>query len=203
MRYKIYFGNSPLYLTNELDAEMNEIMHHDYGVFMDELSKPGVKSMIHEMKNPLHHAGVFYHQDVEKLLQEFKKHFKLIIAAGGVVRNERNEILMIFRKGKWDLPKGKLDKGEKIEDCAIREVEEETGITNTKLSAPLPVTYHVYDEFGKHILKETHWYDMESPGAQKLTPQVEEQITSLEWADPTRMQELLKNSYPLIHDLLS
>jgi 8-oxo-dGTP pyrophosphatase MutT (NUDIX family) len=172
-------------------------------VYMDELSNPGVKSMIHEMKNPQHHAGVFFHEDVEKLYREFRKHFLLVVAAGGVVRNDKDEILMIFRKGKWDLPKGKLDKGEKIEDCAVREVEEETGVKDTKLGEPLTITYHVYDEFGKHILKETHWYDMKSPGVQQLVPQEEEQITALEWANEARMVEMLKNSYPLIVDLLS
>ncbi|HLO81521.1 MAG TPA: NUDIX domain-containing protein [Chitinophagaceae bacterium] len=202
MRYKIYFGNSPLYLTNEIDEEMTAIMHHDDGVYMDELSNPGVKSMIHEMKNPQHHAGVFYHADIDKLFREFRKHFHLITAGGGVVRNDRKEILMIFRKGKWDLPKGKLDKGEKIEDCALREVEEETGVKGTRLESPLTITYHVYDEFGKHILKETHWFNMKSPGVQALVPQEEEQITGLEWASEERITEMLKNSYPLIKDLL-
>ncbi len=202
MRYKIYFGNSPLYLTSELDEEMSAIMHHDDGVYMDELSNPAVKSMIHEMKDPRHHAGVFFHSDIEKLFREFRKHFQLITAGGGLVRNDHDEILMIFRKGKWDLPKGKLDKGEKIEDCALREVEEETGIKDTKLGTPLTITYHVYDEFGKHILKETHWFSMKSPGIQPLVPQEEEQITGLEWANESRIKEMLKNSYPLIKDLL-
>jgi 8-oxo-dGTP pyrophosphatase MutT (NUDIX family) len=177
-------------------------MHHDDGVYMDELSNPGVKSMIHEMKNPQHHAGVFYHADIDKLFREFRKHFLPITAGGGVVRNDRDEILMIFRKGKWDLPKGKLDKGEKIEDCALREVEEETGVKNTRIETPLTITYHVYDEFGKHILKETHWFNMKSPGVQPLVPQEEEQITGLEWANKARITEMLKNSYPLIKDLL-
>lgn len=202
MSYKIYFGNSPLYLTNELNAEMKDIMHHDDGVFMDELSNSAVKSMIHEMKDPRRHAGVFLSDDLEKLFHEFKKHFQIVIAAGGLVRNDKDEVLMIFRRGKWDMPKGKLDKGEKLEDCAVREVEEETGITKTKLLDPLTVTYHVYDEFGKHILKESHWYNMKSPGIQKPTPQHEEGITEIEWAGRARIDEMLKNSYPLIKDLL-
>lgn len=202
MRYKIYFGDHPLYLTNELDQEMNEIMHHDDGVYMDELSNPGIKSMIHEMKLPKHHAGVFYHKDIDKLFKSFRKHFDLITAAGGVVRNDDDHVLMIFRRGKWDLPKGKLDKGESIEDCAIREVEEETGIRHTSLAGPLMTTYHVYDEFGKHILKETHWFNMKSPGTQPLIPQESEQITASEWASEERIDELLKNSYQLVKELL-
>jgi len=202
MRYKIYFGDSPLYLTNELDDEMNQIMHHDDGVFMDELSGPGIKSMIHEMKLPQHHAGVFYHEDVGRLFNAFRKHFSVIVAAGGIVRNEDDKMLLIFRRGKWDLPKGKLDKGESLQDCAVREVEEETGIRNTVLQEPHSITYHVYDEFGKHILKETHWFNMKSPGVQKLSPQEEEQITAIEWVDEERKAELLKNAHLLVRDLL-
>ena len=203
MRYKIYFGDSPLYLTDDLDKEMKEIMHHDDGVYMDELSNSGIKSMIHEMKNPQHHAGVFFNEKIDELKKAFWKHFQLIVAAGGLVRNDEGKLLMIFRRGKWDLPKGKLDKGESLEDCAVREVEEETGIKNTKIEKPYTVTYHVYDEFGKHILKESHWFTMHSPGVQELKAQTEEQITAIEWADDKRIKELLKNSYPLIQDMLT
>jgi 8-oxo-dGTP pyrophosphatase MutT (NUDIX family) len=202
MRFKIYFGDHPLYLTDELDASMQEIMHHDDGVYMDEVSNSGIKSMIHEMKLPHRHAGVFYHTDIGELKKAFWKHFELVLAAGGVVNNDNGDTLMIFRRGKWDLPKGKLDKGETLEDCAVREVEEETGIHLTRLIEPYGITYHMYDEFGKHILKESHWYRMISPGVQELKPQAEEQITAIEWASAKRVQELLNNSYPLIRDML-
>jgi 8-oxo-dGTP pyrophosphatase MutT (NUDIX family) len=202
MRYKIYFGDHPLYLTNELDKEMHSILHHDDGIYMDELSNAGINSMIHEMKLPQRHAGVFYHQDIEAIRKAFWKHFKLVVAAGGLVKNEQEEILMIYRRGKWDLPKGKLDKGETIEACAIREVEEETGIQGTLIDSPLTITYHVYDEFGKHILKESHWYNMISPGKQRLIPQLTEQITAIEWTDDKRRKQILSESYPLVRDLL-
>ena len=109
---------------------------------------------------------------------------------------------MIFRRGKWDLPKGKLDPGETMEACAVREVEEETGISQTALQSLHTITYHVYDEFGKHILKETYWYEMFSPGLQQPKPQAEEQITAIEWAGPERMEELLKTSYGLVKSIL-
>lgn len=203
MRYKIYFGDHPLYLTNELDKDMQAIMHHDDGVYMDELSSAGIKSMIHEMKLPQRHAGVYFHENIEALRKAFWKNFNVIVAAGGIVKNEKEEILMIFRRGKWDMPKGKLDKGESIETCAVREVEEETGILDTKLLSPLTKTYHVYDEFGKHILKESHWFSMFSPGQQKLIPQLSEQITAIEWTDKKRRKQLLEECYPLIRDLLN
>jgi len=203
MRYKIYFGDHPLYLTNELDKDMQAIMHHDDGVYMDELSSAGIKSMIHEMKLPQRHAGVYFHENIDALRKAFWKNFNIIVAAGGIVKNEKEEILMIFRRGKWDMPKGKLDKGESIETCAVREVEEETGILDTKLLSPLTKTYHVYDEFGKHILKESHWFSMFSPGQQKLIPQLSEQITAIEWTDKKRRKQLLEECYPLIRDLLN
>lgn len=202
MRYKIYFGDAPLYLTDELDAEMQEIMHHDDGVYMDELSNPAIKSMIHEMKNPQHHAGVFFHTQLDELKKMFWKQFTIIKAAGGLVRNDQGELLMIFRRGKWDLPKGKLDDGETLESCAVREVEEETGIRNTLLLKPLATTFHVYDEYGKHILKESYWYTMTSPGNQVPIAQTEEQITAIEWAAQGRVSELLNNTYPMVRDLV-
>lgn len=203
MRYKIYFGDTPLFLTDELDAEMQEIMHHDDGVYMDELSNSGVKSMIHEMRDPRRHAGVYFHERLDELKKAFWKHFTVIQAAGGLVRNDQQETLMIFRRGKWDLPKGKLDAGETLEQCALREVEEETGIRDTRLIGPLTTTYHVYDEFGKHILKESHWFTMHSPGRQLPVAQAEEQITGIEWANRERVAALLNQTYPLIRDILT
>jgi len=203
MYLKIYFDNKPLFLCNEVDSIIEPYVHHDDAVFIDELDAHTVKSMIHEMKLPHRHAGVYFHEDIEALRKAFWKHFNLIVAAGGIVKNDVGEILMIFRRGKWDMPKGKLDKGETIESCAVREVEEETGIQHTKLVSPFLTTYHVYDEFGKHILKESHWFHMSSPGKQKLVPQTEEQITAIEWTDEKRREALLKESYPLITDVLS
>ena len=203
MRYTIYFGDSPLYLTDTLDSGMQEIMHHDDGVFMDELSNSGVKSMIHEMKDSQRHAGVYFHPDLDALRKVFWKHFTVIQAAGGLVRNDKGELLMIHRRGKWDLPKGKLDKGETLEACALREVAEETGIHCTRIPNPARVTYHVYDEFGRHILKETHWFSMHAKAGQQLQPQAEEQITSIEWAGKERLAQILPDAYPLIRDLVS
>jgi 8-oxo-dGTP pyrophosphatase MutT (NUDIX family) len=202
MRYTIYFGDAPLFLTDQLDAEMQEIMHHDDGVYMDELSHPAIKSMIHEMKNPQHHAGVYYHANLEELKKQFWKQFTIIKAAGGLVENDQGDLLMIFRRGKWDLPKGKLDDGETLEACAVREVEEETGIRNTVLKKPFATTYHVYDEFGKHILKESYWYTMHSPGKQDPVAQAEEQITAISWANKDQVRDLLTNTYPIVRDLV-
>src|SRR5438034_5163464 len=125
MYIKIYFGEKPLFLCDSIDEQIQPYVHHDDAVFIDELNSHTVKSMIHEMEQPHVHAGVFYHEDLDELKKIFLKKFSLVVAAGGIVKNENAEVLMIFRRGRWDFPKGKLDRGEKLEDCAVREVEEE------------------------------------------------------------------------------
>jgi len=109
--------------------------------------------MIHEMELQKIHAGIFLHTNLEDLKKAFWKKFTIVQAAGGLVINKNKEVLMIFRRGKWDLPKGKLDKGETLEECAVREVEEETGLKNISLHKHLLTTFHTYHESGKFILK--------------------------------------------------
>lgn len=108
---------------------------------------------------------------------------KTIIAGGGLVQNDESEILLIFRRGIWDMPKGKLDKGETIDQCAVREVEEETGLQNIELGEFIFTTYHDYfDKWTKRdLLKETHWYAMRVHGTQTLVPQKEEDIEEICW----------------------
>jgi ADP-ribose pyrophosphatase YjhB (NUDIX family) len=202
MYIKIYFADKPLFLCDSIDETIKPYVHHDDAVFIDELDAHTIKTMIHEMQQPNVHAGVFLHPDLEKLKKAFKKKFTLVQAAGGLVKNERNEILMIFRRNKWDLPKGKLDKGENLEDCAIREVEEETGLKNVKLNSSLIVTYHTYHEGTKHILKESHWFSMTVEGEQKLLPQTEEDISDIQWIDQDKINSYLQKTFPLISDIM-
>jgi 8-oxo-dGTP pyrophosphatase MutT (NUDIX family) len=120
-----------------------------------------------------------------------------ILAAGGLVINNRNELLMIFRRGKWDLPKGKLDDGETIEACALREVQEETGLKKINLGQLVGITFHEYFNTytQKQTLKETHWYKMQVSGDEALVPQTEEQIELIEWVAKDAMADKLTNSY--------
>ncbi len=137
----------------------------------------------------------------KQFLQEEKN---VISAAGGIVENESKEILFIFRRNKWDLPKGKIEPNESIEDAAIREVKEETGLQKLNIINPLPTTYHLYKERNQQwIIKQTHWFLMQSNSQQILTPQAEEDITKIEWCNATQQTEKLKNSYPLIIALLN
>ncbi len=128
---------------------------------------------------------------------------KRIIAAGGLVLNEENKLLMIFRRGFWDLPKGKLDEGETIEACALREVEEETGVTNIELGNFITITSHEYFDTYLHepVIKESHWYAMKVKGSPILIPQTEEDITDIEWVDTITREAYLLKSYPSIQEV--
>lgn len=202
MFIKIYFDQKPLFLCDNIDKGIEPYVHHDDAVFIDELDAHTVKSMIHEMQQPEIHAGVFYHPNMAGLQKAFFKKFTLVQAAGGLVRNEKDEVMLIFRRGKWDLPKGKLDKGETLEQCAVREVEEETGLKNIKLHSPLMVTYHTYHEGSKFILKESHWYLMSIKGEQSLIPQTEEDIHDIKWVKVQDLGNYMKNSFPSVADVL-
>jgi 8-oxo-dGTP pyrophosphatase MutT (NUDIX family) len=202
MFIKIYFGNKPLFLCDAVDKTIEPFVHHDDAVFIDDLDIHTVKTMIHEMQQPQIHAGVFFHTDLDELKKAFYKKFIIIQAAGGLVTNQSDEALLIFRRGKWDLPKGKLDDGENLEQCAVREVEEETGLRNITLLSPLMITYHTYHEGSKFILKESHWYNMKVSGEQKLIPQIEEEIHEIKWVSPKELQPYMKNSFPSVMDVL-
>lgn len=202
MHIKIYFGDKPVYLCDGIDTELNEILHHPDAVFMDEISTAAIKSLLHEMMKDEFHAGVVWHPDLEKLKKAFAKHFAPIAAAGGIVQNDKKELLFILRLGKWDLPKGKVEKGENLETCAVREVEEETGVANLTLHQKVGETYHTYNAFGKHFLKTTHWYHITCTGKQTLVPQTAEDITEIKWWKTTDMKEPLANTYPSIIEIL-
>ena len=125
-----------------------------------------------------------------------------IIAAGGIVTNEEGSILFMFRRGKWDLPKGKLDEGETLEECAVREVEEETGLRNIGLGKLVGVTHHHYTEHGQAIDKESHWYAMTASSQQLLTPQTEEGIIELQWVSKNDLPQYLKATYDNIREII-
>lgn len=202
MYIKVYFDDKPLFLCDKIDEVIEPFIHHDDAIFIDELNSHTIKTIVHEMQQSQVHAGVFFHSDLDALKQAFFKKFTLVTAAGGLVQNEKKEYLLIFRRGKWDLPKGKLDKGEKLEDCAIREVEEETGLKEVKLIKPLCVTYHTYHEGARFILKDSHWYIMKVKGSQQLVPQTEEDIHEIRWVKKTGLAEYMKISYPSVADVL-
>jgi ADP-ribose pyrophosphatase YjhB (NUDIX family) len=143
-----------------------------------------------------------FHPNFELLKKDFTGLFDIIEGAGGLVKNNKDEVLMIFRNGKWDIPKGKIEKGEKKDVAALREVEEECGINQLNIIKELPQTLHCYKLKNKFILKKTYWYLMQSDFAGKLVPQAEEGITKVKWIERKEIGKVLKNSYDSIKEML-
>ncbi|SDJ18092.1 NUDIX hydrolase [Chryseobacterium jejuense] len=131
-----------------------------------------------------------YGENIDEIWQEFQKLFRIIEAAGGLVIKPEGEMLFIRRLGKWDLPKGKMEKGESREESAVREIEEETGLRDVELVQFINTTYHIYIERnGEKILKCTHWFEMNFNGEDTSKPQIEEGITEVAWKNTTQIEE--------------
>ena len=150
------------------------------------------------------HASIYLIEgkNYKKLFKAISSSLKVIKAAGGIVSNEENNYLFIFRKDKWDLPKGKIDTDEKTKVAAIREVEEECGIKVTSAGKKACKTYHVYEMGGKVILKKTTWYKMTAENQPNLIPQLEEDITDARWIAKDNFKVVLENTYPLIKEVM-
>lgn len=165
------------------------------------------KKLLESYKELIHKSELreifFYNENETFLMDAFKSMFKIIEAAGGLVQNAKKEYLFIFRKGKWDLPKGKIEKGESIKEGAVREVEEECGIRGLSIIRELPATYHTYFIGNKNILKPTYWFEMKCTDEAKLVPQAEEGITEVRWIASKDLGIVRANTYDSILDVFS
>ncbi len=141
-------------------------------------------------------------QDARKMLKSIIKQTTLIEAAGGLVKQQDKRYLFIYRNDKWDLPKGKLEKGETPKEGAVREVEEECGIKISKCGKRICKTYHTYLLKGEVVLKRTYWYKMTYKGKGTLKPQTEEGITEVRWFKKAEIQTVAGNTFPSIMDVL-
>jgi 8-oxo-(d)GTP phosphatase len=191
--YKVFVNGLPLILTNKLSETAN-------GAYFL-LNKDSIAAAIKSLKKNKLDSAFIYHPNHEEILKKFTQEIPLIVAAGGVVTNAEGKVLFIYRNDKWDLPKGKLDKGESIEDCAIREVMEETGVKDLRLENFLRTTYHVFTNNGANTLKQVHWYAMRTEYTGRLKPEKKEGIVKVKWKGPLKIQKALQNSYPNIKTL--
>ncbi len=193
--YKVFVNDKPIILTTK-NVEKSGFTNFplkgvDIGEIISLLDKKnteGVK-LIHKKK--------------KKLLKKFLKLLPIVIAGGGKVYNDDGKILFIYRNKKWDLPKGKIEGNESIEQTAIREVEEETKVEGLKIIKPLPITYHIFKRNGKHKIKVTHWYEMKTSFKGALEPQEDEGITKVKWLGKKKTKKALKNSYANIKQLFN
>ena len=185
--YKVFVKELPLILTNNLA----EISNSKYFLLNADSIHDAIDSLA---KKKLSEAYI-YHPNHEEILKKFCKNITREVAAGGVVTNKKGKVLFIYRNDKWDLPKGKLDKGETIEECAMREVGEETGVKKLKIENFLKTTYHIFKRNGKYKLKEVHWFAMKTSYEGKLVGQANEGIERVKWKGPKKIKKALENSY--------
>jgi len=161
-----------------------------------------MSSAISKLEKGLCTLLVLVGEDLDIMWKDFCLRYEIIEAAGGVVRNPKGEVLWIRRNEKWDLPKGKVELGEKVEDAAVREVEEECAVRDIDRGELLGVSYHTYFHKGDNILKKSYWYAMSCPSKQELKPQLEEGITEVVWADRQKHLTYIEDTYTSIAELL-
>lgn len=180
--YKIYINERPLYLVHPTSMEdMVLAPDLDFLTLTYRQTKKQLLSCIDTLEKAGRDGIYLKCQSPRETFQQFKELFLRIKACGGVVANTKNDILMIHRRGYWDLPKGKKEKNESKKECAVREVMEETGLKNVSITGKLIKTRHTYRlEDGQRVLKTNYWYGMDTSDVD-LTPQAEEDILSAEW----------------------
>lgn len=185
--YKVFVNDKPLFLTNQVAKET------DFQLFL--LESVDIEQVIIKMFQNKIQKAYLYYPDEKAILKKVKEKIPVCKAGGGLVYNKAGDVLFIFRNGKWDLPKGGIEKGEEIEDTATREVEEETGVNNLVIAHKLQKTYHVFKRNGKYKLKITHWFEMRTNFEGTPKPQENEGIEKVAWLNPEQIKEALKNSY--------
>ena len=202
--YKVYINDRPLRMISV--PELSQIDRSDPNHLVARYSGKA-KTLLNyidtlEKGSPNVRGVTLYSNDMEQLWADFRGHYKLIRAAGGLVRNERDEILFIYRLDSWDLPKGKMESGEEKEAAALREVIEETGVADLKLGDRILITYHTYrDRKNRRVLKQTFWYRMRAP-KQELVPETEEAIEQAVWMNSTAFFAEARTVYGNILDVL-
>lgn len=199
---KIYINNKPLVLTTDAKTYIQKNpLATGYISFTGAFPRHFRLALEHINKTGT--LGAIIEDFSQKaLLEELYEHYTPIDAAGGVVANENNDVLMIYRRGKWDLPKGKRDEGESMEECALREVSEETGLTKLKLGEKICDTYHVYSQNKENMLKRTSWYKMQGTLKEKPIPQAEENIAEARWVNGEELPLIVYKSYEAIREVM-
>lgn len=201
--YTIYFGDKPFYITPHMNERLYALTTWGGTIIVNQPNEGAIIQCIHDLDRTDAEAVIILTNKVDHYWSTFREQFKLVDAAGGVVTNKHNELLAIYRRNKWDLPKGKKDSGEDLAECAVREVKEETGLHHLDLGDLICTTFHTYHEKGSHVLKSTHWWHMYAKEGQKVTPQTEEDIEAIKWLKDDELSEIFANTYPAIKDVIN
>lgn len=202
--YKVFFNDSSI----QFGGSVKKSLKNNVVKVLDDSDYGFVNQFVSLVEN----EGGDVHFVVEHPYEEtawcyFRKQFKELPAAGGFVRNGNGEFLFIKRLGVWDLPKGKIEKNETPEIAAVREVEEECGLSGLAIVSPLQSTYHIYrSPFLKPnenlVLKETHWFLMEYTGNETPVPQTSEDIVEARWVAPADLKMIIENTYESLRELI-
>lgn len=212
---KIYFEKTEIYLasTAEIENMPTFLQRKEDLLYFNDPKTKEINTLIKLIDdNPKSlHQLCLTSNNLAQLISDFKKAFKIVAAAGGFVLNNNNELLLIYRRGKWDLPKGKIEENESIKNAAVREVEEETGVKITQLKEQLNsletaqnCTYHIYvSKKGNYILKPTYWFVMNTNENNPLIPQFEEDIVEAKWVSLKNLESYLNNTYQTITDVIA
>lgn len=195
--YKVFIKDKVINFveTGSFSAQPEEI-------FIDP-SFRDIQTLLNDIDSDEQHTDFYFaSEDAEKLFISFYTRMRIITAAGGTVVNENNEVLFIFRRGRWDLPKGKIDNEETEQQAALREVTEETGLQNIQLGQRLSSSYHVYTIGREWILKETHWFIMTGDVTEPLMPQADEGITEIKWVAKNSLTKMSQLVYRSLSDVV-
>ncbi len=194
--YKVYYNNRLICIGSDIQPLLEKkISKKLTGAF-------NVREEWEKFKNDETYKSLWMQGHAKGIWNKFKSMFVRVKAAGGLVQNSNGEYLLIFRKGKWDLPKGKLEKKETLEMAAMREVEEECGIGELSIVNTLNTSYHIYEEEGWYMLKHSNWFSMTTTSTKIPVPQENEGIEKAVWAKPSQIKNYMENMYPNIKDLL-
>ena len=191
---KIFVGNKPIVLTTKVESES------DFKNYL--IDTVDINKVLHHLKKEKYKSIRLIGENQELLLKKFLSLLPNIVAGGGKVLNAEGKILFIFRNGKWDLPKGKAEHKETIDQTAIREVEEETGIRGLTITKPLEITYHIFKRNNQYFIKKTYWFEMFSDYSGDLKPQIKEGITKVKWIGPKKLKKVKTNIYANIEALI-
>ena len=191
---KIFVGNKPIVLTTKVEPES------DFKNYL--IDTVDINKVLHNLKKEKYKSIRLIGDNEEVLLKKFLRLLPNIVAVGGKVINSDGKILFIFRNGKWDLPKGKAEQKETIDQTALREVEEETGVKGLSITKPLEITYHIFKRNDQYFIKKTYWFEMFSDYIGDLKPQIKEGITKVKWVGPKKLKKVKKNIYANIEALI-
>jgi 8-oxo-dGTP pyrophosphatase MutT (NUDIX family) len=197
--YHIFHGKHRLILANDQD----KIKKFNPDFILEQTKEDQIKNALILSQNHSSKKTIALLGNPEELMKRIQDEFHLITAAGGLFFNAQKELLFIKRLRKWDLPKGKIEKGEDISTCAIREVMEETGAKNLVIDNALSDTFHTYYQNEQWIIKQTHWFRMNGNQEQSFVPQIEEGIEEVKWMDINNLSLNDLDTYPAIRFIIN